>query len=288
MEILTIVLASLLSLASSGGVIVDSVAANRLRSQVLGIEEQAIRIDNSPSYQVAGGKLQKVRIATRGVIIKPNLRVDALELETDLIDVDLDKLDLDNINKFRKSLNKPLRSAVRLVLTEADLNQALQSPEILAIIEKTLNRAIAGKAGSTNISYQLQEIQLQLHPSNRLGVKFKLNRPSSVFETNDNHKAETRELIMALELGIETIDGQAIRILEPQGTVNGKPMSSRLLNGFAEGISDRLNFDSLEQDGILARILQLEIDEDKLELASFLQVETKTTQLSSKEIKVVP
>ena len=287
MEVLTIVLASLLSLASSGGVIVDSVAANPIRSQVLGIEKQAIRVDNSPSYQITGGKLQKVRIATRGLIIKPNLRVDALELETDSIDVDLDKLNLDNINKFRESLDEPLQGALRLVLTESDLNQALQSPEILAQIQKTLNRAIAGEAGSTNISYQLKDLQLQLHPTNRLGVKFKLSRSSTAFET-DSNKSPTRELIMALELGIETIDGRAIRILEPQGTVNGKPMSSRLLDGFAEGISDRLNFDSLEQDGILARILQLEIDEDKLELASFLQVETKTTQLSSKEIKVVP
>ena len=288
MEVLTIVLASLLSIASGGGVIVDSIVANPIRSQVVSIEKQAIRVDNSPSYQIARGKLQKVRVATRGVTIEPNFRVQALELETDSLDIDLAKLDLDNIDKLRESLNKPLSGAVRLVLTQADLNRALQSPEILARIQKILNRAIAGRAGSTNISYQLQDIELQLQPTNRLGLEFKLSRPSSSFEYDRNSPSQTRELIMALELEIEVIQGRAIRILEPQGTVDGKPMSSRLLNGFAEGISDRLNFDSLEQDGILARILQLEIDEDKLELASFLKVETKTTQLSSKEIKVVP
>ena len=93
---------------------------------------------------------------------------------------------------------------------------------------------------------------------------------------------------MALEFAVEVARSRKVRILEPEGTVNGRPMSSRLLNGFAVGISDRLDLGSLLQDGILARILQLEIDEDKLELASFLKVETKTTQLSSKEVKVVP
>jgi hypothetical protein len=65
-------------------------------------------------------------------------------------------------------------------------------------------------------------------------------------------------------------------------------MSSRLLNGFAEGISDRLNLTSLEANGILARILQLEINEDELKLVGFAKVETKAPQLSSKEIEVIP
>ena len=64
-------------------------------------------------------------------------------------------------------------------------------------------------------------------------------------------------------------------------------MSSRLLNVFAVGIGDRLNLNVLEADGILARILQLEIDEDRLELVSFIRLETKST-LSSEKIKLFP
>ena len=75
MEILTIVLSGLLSLVSSGGIFLDYVAANQIRSQIISLEEQAIRIDNSPNYQIARGKLQKVRIATRGLRIKPDLRI---------------------------------------------------------------------------------------------------------------------------------------------------------------------------------------------------------------------
>ncbi|MCC0177617.1 DUF2993 domain-containing protein [Waterburya agarophytonicola K14] len=276
MEVLTIVLSGLLSLASSGGIIADSVAASRIRSQIISLEEQKIRIDNSPNYAVAGGKLQKVRIATRGSKIKPDLRIEALELETDRVDLNLKRLNLDSIDELRRSLNRPFQGAVRLVLTEVDLNRALKSPLILDRIQKILNRLIISKAGSTNIAYKLLDLKLELRPQNRLGVKFKLSRSRSAFET-DRHSgtSRSRELVMELELGVRVVNGKTIALIEPQGTVNGRPMSPRLLNGFAIGISDRLDLGSLSRDGILARILQLEIDEDKVELASFFKLETK-------------
>ncbi|MEM8832452.1 MAG: DUF2993 domain-containing protein [Cyanobacteria bacterium P01_G01_bin.19] len=281
MEVLTIVISGLLSLASSGGAIVDFVAANQISSQIISVEEQKVRIDNTPNYAVALGKLQKVRIATRGVVIEPDLRIDVLELETDRVDLDLARLDLDSIDRIRESLKQPFQGAIRLVLTETDLNQALQSPETIARIQQFLNQAIADRAGSTNIRYQLLNLSLELHPNNRLGLDLRLVRPVSNFEsdrppTSRSARANSRELNMSLELGIEIDSGKKISLVDPKGTVNGRPMSSRLLNGFAEGISDRLNLDSLEQDGILARILQLEIGEDKVELASFLKLETKS------------
>lgn len=281
MEVLTIVLSGLLSLISSTGLIADSVAASRIRSQVVSVEKQKVRIDNSPSYSVAQGKLQKVRFATRGLRVQPDLRIEALELETDPIDVDISKLDLDSINQLRESLNRPFQGALRLVLTQEDLNQALQSPAILAQIQQILNRLIVSRAGSTNIAYQLSNIGIDFYPDNRLGINLKLARPVSNFESSPESTGKTatpqsRELNMSLELGIKVINGKKISLVDPQGTVNGRPMSSRLLNGFAVGISDRLNLGLLERDGILTRILQLEIREDNMELASFLKLETKS------------
>mgnify|MGYP001797340025 CR=1 FL=1 len=112
-------------------------------------------------------------------------------------------------------------------------------------------------------------------------IKLDLARPVSSFESNSESTAtiesfRAKKLNMSLELGIQVVDGKKISLINPKGSVNGRPMSSRLLNGFAVGISDRLNLDLLEQDGILARILQLEITEDKIELASFLKLETKS------------
>lgn len=285
MEILAIVLSGLLSVVSGGGIILDSLAQGGIRSQIISVEEQAVRIDNRPSYQLARGKLHQVRIASRGVRIEPGLRIAAIDLTTDPLSLKPSKLDLNNLERLRESLAKPASGAIKLVLTQTDLNRALESPQVLARLQKTLNRLIARKAGSTRIDYQLSDLSVELRPANRLEVKFKLSRPTSI--NNDvttgtsNLSKRSRELDIVLKLAIKVANGKAIRLTDPQGTVNGRPMSSRLLDGFAEGVSDRLDLNSLAADGILARILQLEIDEDKLELVSFVLVETKPAQLSS-------
>ena len=282
MEILTIVLAGLLGIGSSGGIVLDKIAQGKIRSQVISVEQQAVRIDNQPNYRAAEGKLARVRIASRGVRIKPGIRIASLDLETDPLAVKLAKLKLSNIDRLRESLTVPAAGAVKVVLTEKDLNQALQSNEIQAQLQNTLNRLIASRAGSTNISYQLADIQLKLRPKNRLQVSFKLSRPTKNLNLESNAtpgtyqtKNPSRELAIGLELTLKVINGKKVRILNPQGTVNGRPMSSRLLNGFATGISDRLNLNTLSEDGILARILQLEINEDNLQLISFVRLETK-------------
>jgi hypothetical protein len=282
MEILTIVLAGLLGIGSSGGIVLDQIAQNKIRSQVISVEEQAVRIDNQPNYQAAQGKIARVRIASRGVWIKPGVRIAALEVEADPIAVKLSKLKVNSIQDLRESLVAPAGGAIKIVLTEADLNQALQSKEIQKQLQKTLNRLIVSKAGSTNISYRLEDLQIALQPQNRLQVNFKLSRPrpklsleSSSTPGTSGKKKPSRELTISLELTLKVINGKALHLLDPQGTVNGRPMSSRLLKGFATGISDRLNLNTLSADGILARILQLEIKEDNLQLIGFLRLEPK-------------
>ncbi|NJL53284.1 MAG: DUF2993 domain-containing protein [Hydrococcus sp. SU_1_0] len=286
MEILTIVLAGLLGIGSSGGIVLDKIAQGKLASQVISVEQQAVRIDNQPNYQVAQGQIARVRIASRGVRLKPGLRIASLDVETDSLAVRLSKLKFTNLESLRESLVTPASGVVKLVLTEQDLNQALQSPQIQEQLQKNLNRLIASQAGSNSISYQLSELQLKLRPKNRLQVSFKLSRPisrpraklnrdsSSSPGTSEEQKS-SRELAISLELTLKVVDGKVLRLLEPQGIVNGRPMSSRLLTGFATGIGDRLNLKTLEADGILARILQLEINEDDLQLIGFARLETK-------------
>jgi len=294
MEILTIILSGLLSLASGGGVILDSVAANNIKAQIESSEYQAIRIDNIPNYAISQGKIQKIRIAARNLKIKPELNVAVLELETDRVHLSPAKLDFSSVNNLRKSLKKPLQGVGKVELTQASINQALQSPEILAQLQKNFNRLISRRSGSTNLTYELSNIKLNLDSNNQIGVKFMLSRPINNFErdtvdspNSDNTSDSGRELLIALKFKIKVFNGKTISISEPQGTVNGRLMSSRLLNGFAEGISDRLDLASIESNGILARILQLKISNEKLKLIGFVKLETKAIELASKEIKVV-
>ena len=280
MEIIAIALSGLLSLASSGGIILDNIAKKQIGSQVISVEQQEVRIDNSPNYQLIQGKVNRVRIANRGVRIEPGLRIAVLDLETDAI-ILKSQPNLSSIDELRKSLAKPTLGAVKLIITEADLDRALQSPEILARLETILNQSLVRRGGATNIPYQLSDLRIELNSANRCQLKFKLSRPrpSVNIKSDDTSgtstvKNRSRELDFALESTVEVRGGKTLRLIDPQGTVNNRPMSQRLLNGFAVGISDRLDL-NLESDGILARILQLEINHDRLELVGFVRVETK-------------
>ena len=280
MEILAIALSGLLSLASSGGIILDSIARKQIRSQIISVEQQAVRIDNSPNYQPVRGKIDRVRIAHRGITIEPGLRIAVLDLETDAI-VLKSQPNLSSIDELRKSLAKPASGAVKLIVTEADLNEALQSPEISNRLETILNQSLMRRAGATNIPYQLSDLRVELD-SGLWKLRFKLSRPRQSVNIKPDDISGTstvenrsRELDFALESTVKIEDGKTLRLINPQGTVNNRPMSQRLLDGFAVGISDRLNLNSLESDGILARILQLKINQDRLELIGFIRVETK-------------
>lgn len=271
MELITIVLSGLLSALSNGGWVSEAIAENVLASNVESVETLEIRVDNRPNYQLVNGKLDKLRIATRGILLQQDLRIDLLEVETDPISLDIKDLGNSSLEDLQASLGQPLQAAARIIITEVDLTTALQSEILRQQLQETLNNLVAQRAGNTTRSYEVSELQIDLLPENRIELELQLSRSGT-------NQERDRELAISLELGLEVIAGTKIQLVNPQGTVNGRQMSERLLNGFAEGISDRLNLTNLESLGILARLLQLEVTEDKIELVAFTRIETPSTR----------
>ena len=282
MELIAIVLSGLLGIFSNGGWVVEAIAKNQIATstsgeQLISVEQQVIRIDNTPNYQIVQGKIDQVRIAGRGVTINSYLRIDTLELETDAIALDPKNLNTQSLDHVRSSLVKPLQGVGKIIITETDLTKALQSPEVIEQIQKILNNLVAGKAGNTTIVYEISNLQLELNPDNRINIAIELRRLGIA-------QKKTTKLAIALEFGIKSLAGNKIQIVQPIGKVNGRTMSSRLLRGFAEGISDRLDLTKMESQGIFVRLLQLEITPDQIELIAFARMETKSASISSTEI----
>ncbi len=269
MELITIIFSGLLSALSNGGWVIDQIAENTLGSNIESVETLEVRVDNRPNYQLIEGKLDKLRIATRGIQLQQDLRIDLLELETDPISLDLQALGDSSLEELQNSLQQPLQAAARIVITEADLTTALASETLVQKLQEILNNLVAKRAGNSTRTYEISAPQIDLLPDNRLKLELKLRR-------SRKNQQPDRELALSLELGIKVLAGQQIKLVNLQGTVNGRQMSARLLDGFAQGISDRLQLTSLENLGILARLLQLEITEDKIELVSFTRIETKS------------
>jgi LmeA-like phospholipid-binding len=251
MEFLTIFFSSLMTLIAPTGAVVDRVATNIIRSQFGRVESLQVRVDNAPSYQIIGGKFDRVRVAGRGLFPLTDLRLEALELETDPI----------ALNGLRAKLVQPLQAGVKVVITKADINRALQSPTLTARLKnfgiRSLNQADAEQAQR----YDILNPQVVFLPNGRLQLQVALKEQGYP----DN-------LTITAEAGMEVVAGRTLRLVNPTVIVNGQPAPEKLVRAFADGANQRLDLRQFERSGITARILHLQIDQQQIQIAAFVQM----------------
>ncbi|NJK50981.1 DUF2993 domain-containing protein [Candidatus Gracilibacteria bacterium] len=265
MEWFVIILSSLLAAVTPAGIIIDTVVENNLRDRVKEVEQLDVRVDNAPSYQLLQGKIDRVRIASRGVRPIQDLRIAVAELETDPIDVDLQRLQTEGAKALPQALRQPFRGAFRVVVTEDDLDRALQSPRIKSQLEQLIGRVVARSGQGSPQSFKILNADLNFLDNNRFGLSLQLQRAGLL-----NRSSEPVEI--KLEVGLNLIEGRSLQLIEPQGTVNGKKLSTRLLQGFAQGFNEQLDLRRFEKRGITARLLQFNVTQEELNLAAFVRV----------------
>lgn len=265
MELLTILLSGLLTLVSPAGLVIDKVIESNLRSRLNKVEQLQVRVDNAPSYQLVQGKVERVRIAGRGLWLTPDIRVGALEIETDPLDVDLQRLRRGGQKSAKEALRQPVQAGVRLVLTEEDVNKALQSPSIA----QRLRRVGSSLSGGSSQPYELVNPRIDFLGNDRIRFQAELVQ----------NNAEPLALIV--ESGLSFAAGHSLKLIEPVATINGRALSPFLVAGFTEGISRRFDLRTLEEAGITARVLQLKVDTRELEVAAFARVDTSNQASAS-------
>jgi len=257
MEFLTILLSSVLALVSPVGLVTDQVLENSLRSRFNQVEQLQVRVDNAPSYQLIQGKIDRVRIAGRGLWVTPDVRIATLEIETDPINVDLQRIRQSGQNSPRESLRQPLQAGVRLALTAADINKTLQSPAVT-----TRLRQVAGRfLGSSAERFDFLNPRVTFLGNNRIRFQMEVQ------------EKDAQPIALSLESGVSITNGHRLQLIEPTVSVNGNALPPELVTGFIGGISDRLDLRTMEEAGITARILKLKIDPNELEVAIFVRVD---------------
>lgn len=253
MELVVILISALLGILAPAGWVADEVAETAIRHQLQDAEELTVRIDNTPSYQVLQGRVDRVRIAGRGLYPLAGWRIAVLELESDPIALtpDLSKL----------ALKQPLQAAIKLVLTEADLNQALQSEQISDALTD-LNLDFAGDTEETAAEpYDVVNPQLEFLENDRFRFQATLQGQRTGEQTP-----------VLLESGLTIMAGQQLHLVDPVASLADQPIEPRFLNLLVENVSQQA-FRQLEASGVTARVLQLEMTDDRLTLASFIRVE---------------
>jgi hypothetical protein len=251
MEILTLVLTSLIALVSPVGVVSEHLLAQQIRQQVYRVEELEVRIDNGPTYQVLQGRIDQVWLAARGVFPWPDVRVDTLQLETDPI----------ALKGLQAKLAQPLQAGLKLALTEADVNRALRSPRISQRLQQLGGPLLALGDTQQSSRYTLHNPQIDFLGDRRLRLQADLRE-----------QGYPDVLKVQAETGLVVVQGRSLQLVDPVVTINGQPMPPTLIELISRSLEQQLTLDRLEPAGITARILQFNLDRDRLEIVSFVQV----------------
>ncbi len=265
MELLTILLSGLLALVSPVGLVTDKIVERNLRSRLNKVEQLHGRVDNAPSYQLLQGKVERVRIAGRGLWLTPDFRIGLLELETDPINLDLQRLRQGGQRSPREAIRQPVQAGVRLVVTQEDINKALQSPAGAARLRQIGSRLLGGSPER----FEFLNPRVEFLANNRARFQIEIL------------EKDAEPLAIALESGLGIASGHSFRLIEPTVSVNGKALSPLLVSGFAGSFSNRLDLRTLEEAGITARLLQFKVNTGELEAAAFVRVDASKRQSTS-------
>ena len=269
MELLTVLLSGLLLLISPVGIVVDQAAANAIRSRLAGAESLEVRVDNGPSFQLLQGRVDKVRIAGRGIFPIAGLRLERAELETDPIDLAFNQL-----RQGKVVLDAPLQGALHLVLSEADVNAFLRSPTIT----KRLSQL---KIGSLN---QAQARERERYEINNPVINFLGgDRTDTTDENRLRISFDLEDLVqdgilhIDAEVGLRVSEGDRLILVNPVLTVNGQPAPTRLVNALLGDVNNRLSLQRLENRGLTARVINLAVQPDALDVALWVRVDPSVT-----------
>ncbi|ASC72518.1 hypothetical protein XM38_034760 [Halomicronema hongdechloris C2206] len=262
MDAIAVVLASLLALGSPVGVVVDKLAADAIRDQLVAAEALQVRVDNASTLQLLNGRLERVRIAGQGLYPVADFRINRFALESDPIDVSIGALRRGEI-----ALDRPLQAAMHLELREADLNQFLQSAWLQQQLQ-ALEFALPGQTAREANRYEFTNPRLALLPDNRLQLALDLQ---------DTVSADT--LPIELEVGVAIASGHQLQLLDPVLTVDGQVVPAQVLRSLLGGMQSRLSLRQLEDSGIGMRVLQFAIQDNSLDIVMFVKVEPSSPWL---------
>jgi hypothetical protein len=265
MELLAGLLTSVLGLAGAPGLVIDRIATDFLRGQIVRADSLEVRVDNAPNYQILLGNVDRIRVAGRGVYVLDFLRIDQIDLETDPISIDPNALQSGKI-----VLRRPLQAAARVVLKSEDVNKALRSPTIQSSF-KSLSIDITGTNKNPEI-LDLVNPEVTFLEGDRLRLSASLqSQPTAT-------KPKPTKLNVSVNAELKTIGGTKLQIVNPRIELEGTPVPDKIANAFAQGLNKVLDLRQLESKGIFARVLKLELTEGKMQVIGFAKMDSIPTQ----------
>jgi hypothetical protein len=220
----------------------DKATEFAISSQLDAVDQIDVDIRTDP-LQLVQGKVDSVTITGEGLVIKQDLRAANATIQTDAVSINPIKAVMGEIE-----LNQPANAQAQVLLTETDLNRALNS-DYLRNKFRQLDIEVEGQT----IAIVIEHIQLQLLQNQQIGVNATIST-----ETNDTVELSTivkpvlKENGQRVELEILSADGQGL--------------SLRFLAGLFQKLIELLDFRNFELGGASFSLRDLQTHEGRLSL----------------------
>lgn len=222
----------------------SEVAERTISAQLDKVENLEVDVRTN-LLKMVQGQADSVSIAGQGLVMQKDIRVDQLEVHTDRVAIDVLSAILGQIE-----LNQPVDATARLVLTEQDINRALNSDYIGSKF-KGLEVNVDGEI------VILEPQQMKIHLPGDGKVRFKATMLL-------HERGNTRQLGFNAAFRPRT-DSQPV-MLEEFNCSEGEGISLELTVALMNKVRELMNLPYFEVEGIVLRVKQLDVHEGSLTL----------------------
>ncbi|MBF2000663.1 MAG: DUF2993 domain-containing protein [Synechococcales cyanobacterium M58_A2018_015] len=232
----------------------DKLAEVAITSQLDTVEQVDVTIDTDPGKLIAG-KVDSVAIAGEGLVMKQELRVEAMAVTTGAVEINPLKAIFGEIE-----LTHPTDAHVQILLTEADINRALQS-DFLRNKMQNLSIEVQGQPRTLTI----QSAQVSLPGDNQLVIEgaLALLDTAQIKQVTATTKPFLKEAGHCIGLEVMSVDCEGLAL--------------DFVMALVERITDLLDLRNFELDGMSIRLQDFNLETGKLLLRGVAQVETLPT-----------
>ena len=230
---------------SLGEQALNKIAKLALSSQLEDSDSLEVKINTAPE-KLANGELESLLIEGKGLVIETDLRLQVLEIAMNAIAVKPLKALTGKIE-----LTQSTEGTARIVLTETDLNRALNSPNLRAKINVLDTYLLTG------VKLTVPQKKCQLREDGTVAVEALVELQPS---------GETKEVAFTTTPKIAP-GGRSV-VLEDVRYEPGKEVSQELTQAFLDKAGKMLDLRNFEKKGLALRIRHLTVEAGQIILSA--------------------
>ena len=235
---------------SLGEQALNKIAELALSSQLEDSDSLEVKIDTTPE-KLTNGEIESLLIEGKGLVIETDLRLEMLEIGMKAIAVEPLKALTGNIE-----LTQPTEGTAYLVLTQTDLNRALNSPDLRAKID-----VLDTYVSTEQVKLTVPQKKCQLCSDGTVAVEALMELQPS---------GETKEVAFTTTPKIAP-GGRSV-ILENIQYQPGKEVSQDLTQAFLDKAEKMLDLRNFEKQGLSLRIRHLTVEAERIILSAVADI----------------